>query len=87
MSTEENSNTNLNRPDCSTLYVSTLARDLYGMHVQSCEELESYGDRNYHVTVDVSNVRNDFLKDVCEEGYVLKIMNLEDSRNPDVISE
>ena len=87
MSTEENSNANICRPDVSLSLVTTLARDLYGLHVQSCKELESYGDRNYHVTVDVSNVSNDFLAHVCEEGYVLKILNSEDSVNPNVVSE
>ncbi|XP_070211806.1 hydroxylysine kinase-like [Littorina saxatilis] len=83
MATDNNSNSNSksHRPDLSPLMVTSLTCDLYGLHVQSYEELESYGDRNYHVIVDAQNVSNYFLGEVCPDGYVLKVLNSEDSMN------
>ncbi|XP_076470845.1 hydroxylysine kinase-like [Babylonia areolata] len=66
-------------PPLSVAIVTTLVRDLYGLHVQSCKELDSFMDRNYHVVVKAGN---EHVGEVCAEGYVLKVLNSVDSRDP-----
>ncbi|XP_076460336.1 hydroxylysine kinase-like isoform X2 [Babylonia areolata] len=76
------------RPEMSEDTVRTLVRDLYGLHVLSCRELDSYDDRNFHVRVEAGRpeaVRNAHLGEVWPHGYVLKVLNSLDSRRPEVI--
>ena len=80
-------NSSSHRPQLSLSLATTLTRDLYGLHVQRCRELESFEDRNFHVEVDTSHTSNTLLHKVCCHGYVLKVLNSEDSRDPDVIGE
>ena len=75
------------RPKLSPLTVTQLTRDLYGLHVVSCRELDSYDDRNFHVVVDASEVHNVHFPRVSSHGYVLKVLNSLDSKRPDVTGE
>ena len=75
------------RPELSPATVTRLTRDLFGLHVLTCRELDSYGDRNFHVSVDVNAVHNDHVPQVCPHGYVLKVLNSLDSRRPDIVGE
>ena len=83
----DNSVTQSYRPELSPPTVTQLVRDLYGLHVLSCQELDSYDDRNFHVTVDTSVVHNVHIPQVCPHGYVLKVLNSLDSKRPDVVGE
>ena len=83
----DNSGTQSYRPELSPLTVTQLMRDLYGLHVLSCRELDSYDDRNFHVTVDTSVVHSAHIPQVCPHGYVLKVLNSLDSKRPDVVGE
>jgi len=61
--------------------VPELVKKLYGLDVISCEELDSYDDKNYHVIVsDQSNNPN--IKEVFKGGYIFKILNKMDSKKP-----
>ncbi|XP_060063945.1 hydroxylysine kinase-like [Ylistrum balloti] len=64
--------------------VEDLVRKVYGLDVKSCKELNSYDDRNYHVTVhDSSN--NTHIPEVWKDGYILKILNSMDSKRPVIV--
>lgn len=45
------------------------------------KQLNGYDDQNFHVTVDEKNYDNQNVEAVRPEGYVLKILNIEDSAN------
>ncbi|XP_070211673.1 hydroxylysine kinase-like [Littorina saxatilis] len=82
---EDNSaGTEIYRPELSPSTVTQLTLDLYGLHVLSCRELDSYDDRNFHVTVDTSLVKNEHITQVWPHGYVFKVLNSLDSRKPEV---
>ncbi|XP_025114447.1 hydroxylysine kinase-like [Pomacea canaliculata] len=71
------------RPDLSPQSVCQLVQQVYGLHVISCDELDSYDDRNFHITVD-SDYDNKHLDQLCPHGYVLKVLNSLDSRKPEL---
>lgn len=57
-----------------------LVEVLYGLESTSITELNGYDDKNYRVLVHHANVKNDNIKGVCKDGYVLKVMNSLDSK-------
>ncbi|KAF2904075.1 hypothetical protein ILUMI_02092 [Ignelater luminosus] len=57
-----------------------LVEALYGLECSSITELNGYDDKNYKVLVNNVNIKNENVKDVCKDGYVLKIMNSLDSK-------
>ncbi|XP_033756896.1 hydroxylysine kinase-like [Pecten maximus] len=64
--------------------VEDLVRNLYGLDVISSKELNSYDDRNYHVTVH-NQSSNPHIPEVWKHGYILKILNSMDSKRPTIV--
>lgn len=62
--------------------VYLILKKIYGLKVVSINNLNGYDDKNYHVIVDLES--NDKLEDISRSGYVLKIINLLDSKKKDV---
>ncbi|XP_071167689.1 hydroxylysine kinase-like [Mytilus edulis] len=73
-----------NKPLIPNNFISDFALKFYGMNVLKFEELNSFDDRNYHITVDPV-IKNAYIKDFNKTGYVLKVLNLEDSKIPGLI--
>lgn len=59
--------------------VRALAERLYGISCLELKELNSYDDKNYHITED-KNMKNPIIPVHCPFGYVLKIINSLDSQ-------
>lgn len=68
------------KPDFTIEDARGFLREIFGLDCLQIEELNGYDDKNYRVGVGVE-YENPFLRGVCKEGYVLKIMNSWDSRN------
>lgn len=68
------------KPFVPMKHVPHLIKSLYGLTVESCNELDSYIDKNYHVIV-TGQSENPYIKHPEEEGYVLKILNKMQSKN------
>nr|KAG5714373.1 hypothetical protein BaRGS_018590 [Batillaria attramentaria] len=66
--------------------VRDLTRRLYGLNVLTSRKLDGYDDRNFHITVDEEDVQNPYLGELCPHGYVLKILNYNDSKKPAIVS-
>ena len=73
------------RPELDEQMVRTLVRDLYGLTVSRVKELNSYDDRNFWIHASHSN--NPCIKQPSEHGYVLKILNLLDSKFTDAMGK
>ena len=61
---------------------------IYGLKATNVKEFTSYDDRNFFFKVNPdSDIENDNLKktDICQDGYVLKVTNTLDSKNPDIL--
>lgn len=67
------------RPILDLETVEKLVKDYYGFRVVHVVELNGYDDKNFHIKVEKID------EDYCVEGYVLKIINVLDSENPDII--
>ncbi|CAC5364899.1 AGPHD1 [Mytilus coruscus] len=72
------------RPLIPNKCIRDFALKLYGMNVLKFEELDSFEDRNYHIIVDPV-INNNYIKDLSKTGYVLKVLNLKDSKTPGFI--
>ena len=66
------------RPQLSQQTAIGLIESLFGLHVKTIKELNSYDDRNYFISVD-SNYDNPHIADLWPHGYVFKVMNSMDS--------
>lgn len=64
--------------------VHQLANNLYNLEVVSIKELNSYDDKNFHITVKDNSHLPD-VNDACPFGYVMKVLNSLDSRAPNLI--
>ncbi|KAK3590138.1 hypothetical protein CHS0354_041190 [Potamilus streckersoni] len=64
--------------------VRELAWRLFGMRVRSMEELTSYDDKNFHLMME-EDYDNAYIKDIRPDGYVMKILNTFQSRDPTTI--
>ncbi|XP_034329776.2 hydroxylysine kinase [Magallana gigas] len=69
------------KPFVPMKHIPHLVKSLYGLNVESCKELDSYDDKNYHVIV-TGQSENPYIKHPEEDGYVLKILNKMQSKNP-----
>lgn len=68
------------KPVVPMKHIPHLIKSLYGLTVESCKELDSYDDKNYHVIV-TGQSENPYIKHPEEDGYVLKILNKMQSKN------
>lgn len=73
------------KPIVSLSEVKVFATNIYGLHCENVIELNGYDDKNFKLQVCESNVDNPYIKTVCQDGYVLKIMNSLDSKNLAVV--
>ncbi|XP_061180457.1 hydroxylysine kinase-like [Saccostrea echinata] len=69
------------KPFVPMKHLPHLVKSLYGLTVESCKELDSYDDRNYHVIV-TGQSENPYIDHTMPDGYVLKILNKMQSKNP-----
>lgn len=76
-----NSSSDNKRPELSKDEAIKLAEAKYGIKVTSIEELNGYDDRNFKLEADRKLCDNKNIKDVWPHGYVLKVINAEDSKN------
>ncbi|KAK9872419.1 hypothetical protein WA026_017877 [Henosepilachna vigintioctopunctata] len=60
--------------------VKKILSDHYGLKVMSIKVLNGYDDLNFLVNVEKS-VNNENIGEVCEDGYILKIINSFDSKS------
>ena len=72
------------KPFVPMKHIPHLIKSLYGLTVKSCKELDSYIDKNYHVIV-TGQSENPYIKHPEEDGYVLKILNKMQSKNPQFV--
>jgi len=70
------------KPQMDQDLAKQLLRDLYGLEPLTCKEFNSYDDRNFYFTVS-SESKNSHLPLPSPDGYVLKITNSQDSKDPD----
>uniref|UniRef100_A0ABM5EZ34 Hydroxylysine kinase n=1 Tax=Pogona vitticeps TaxID=103695 RepID=A0ABM5EZ34_9SAUR len=70
----------LNKPAFSQEQAAELVERVFGLKVSKLKPLPSYDDQNFHVRVAESEGKGE-----NAEEYVLKIINCEDSRNPELI--
>ena len=66
------------RPQTTPDTAVELVNNLYGLTVTKVKELNSYDDRNYYVHVKPEH-KNPHIKEICPDGYILKILNSMDS--------
>ncbi|XP_057319902.1 hydroxylysine kinase isoform X1 [Microplitis mediator] len=68
------------RPVVNDEIVRKLVEKLYGFKVKSIQELNSYDDKNYRI-ICYPEFENIYVKNIANEGYVLKIINSLDSQD------
>ena len=62
------------------------AQKIYGLKAINVKEFNSYDDRNYYFHVDPeADIDNEHLRksDISPDGYILKVTNILDSKDPD----
>ena len=62
------------------------AQKIYGLKAINVKEFNSYDDRNYYFHVDPdADIGNEHLRksDISPDGYILKVTNILDSKDPD----
>jgi len=69
------------KPQMNSEAAINLLSRLYGLRSTSVKEFNSYDDRNFFFKVG-NEIKNPHLKDVCQDGYVLKVTNRQDSKDP-----
>ena len=70
------------RPSLSPDEAGKLLTKLYGLTPQSVKEFNSYDDRNFRFTVEMETT-NPHIREVCQDGYILKVTNWQDSKDVD----
>ncbi|XP_013379376.1 hydroxylysine kinase [Lingula anatina] len=70
------------RPSVTTSTVKHLMAKLYGLTTETVDEKDSFLDQTFHVTVRTSGDQGNV---GVTEHYVLKILNAEDSREPEFL--
>ena len=76
------------KPQMDKEKAGAFAKSLYGLQATNLKEFVSYDDRNYFFKVDPeSPVDNPNLNksDICPDGYILKVTNSLDSKDPKVL--
>lgn len=74
------------KPVIPQSFIKKFVRRLYGMEVIDFTELNSYDDRNYHIHVD-TDINNTYIETINPSGYVLKVLNSGDSKDPAIIGK
>lgn len=69
------------KPVVPRKHIPHIIKSLYGLTVESCKEFDSYDDQNYHVMV-TDQSENPYINHPEPDGYVLKILNKMQSKNP-----
>jgi len=70
------------KPQMDKELAQSLARKLFGLEPVSCVEFNSYDDRNYFMVMQ-SKTSNPNITEINSPGYVLKVTNSQDSKDPD----
>ncbi|XP_046365176.2 hydroxylysine kinase-like [Haliotis rufescens] len=70
------------KPSLTVSSIGTLLARHYGLHMTSCQKLNSYEDLNFRVKVE-SNGDNS--KETCCHGYIFKVANKRNSQNTNYI--
>jgi hydroxylysine kinase len=60
-----------------------LAKDLYGFTARDVKQFVSYDDKNFYFKAD-STYDNAHIASLCHEGYLLKVINSQDSESPEL---
>ncbi|XP_012278010.1 hydroxylysine kinase [Orussus abietinus] len=68
------------RPNIDVSAAKSIVESLYGLKVEKVEELNAYYDKVYHVECR-SDYKNPYIECLNPGGYVLKVLNVLDSRN------
>ena len=72
------------KPQLDMAMAQQLLLELYGVTAKGMKEFVSYDDRNFYFKVDGEHpVENVNIDAVNSDGYVLKITNSGDSKDPD----
>lgn len=71
---------NLKKPAFSQKEAAELVERVFGLKASKLKPLPSYNDQNFHVCVSESEGKGENAQE-----YVLKMINCEDSQNPDLI--
>jgi len=69
------------KPQLSLEEAKHLLKRLYGLNPKTVKEFNSYDDRNFFFTVDKEN-SNPYLGPTWPNGYILKVTNKVDSKDP-----
>ena len=67
--------------------IPTIVKANFGLGVTVQSQLDSYDDQNFLVQVNPKTAIPDNIKTCCPHGYVVKILNAEDSKNSEIIGE
>jgi len=70
------------KPVVSASLAESLLVRLYGLRSTTVKELNSYDDRNFRFTVEMETT-NPHIREVCQDGYILKVTNWQDSKDVD----
>ena len=76
------------KPQMDKEKAAAFAQSLYGIQAVNLKEFVSYDDRNYFFEVDPeAPIDNPHLdkSDICRDGYILKVTNSLDSKDPKVL--
>lgn len=71
-------------PEVADGLVEKVAKELYGLTVTKCKQLNGYDDKNYHVKVLPTSL-NPHVTSQSSDGYVMKIINTMDTNRPDIL--
>lgn len=77
-------NSLLARPEISSEEALKLIYNLYGFSGIDIAQLNGYDDKNFKISVG-NRYENKFVKEICKDGYVLKITNTLDSKDEEFI--
>ena len=59
-----------------------LVRRTYGLTVRKLRRLYGWDDRNFHLLMADDGKSNDRMTEICDQGYVLKVINSKHSKIP-----
>ena len=77
----EISSNNMKPVGLTKFHIEEILGRLYNLRLQIVTEMNSYDDRNYHVTVEPMTLCSDAS---YQDGFVFKVLNLAESRQPDI---
>lgn len=68
------------RPEINLDETVEIISNLFGLKVNTISQLNGYDDKNFHIFVDPEVNNNNFIKDIVDDGYVVKVVNSLDSQ-------